>query len=101
MTFGTRNGEDGMLSSVFGQGLYAEKDGEFVIGRFNEQELQTESKYAFVVGNGETEEHRSNALTIDWSGNICFGVDVAGSETDAELVIAITNDGWDDDVYDD
>ena len=101
MTFGTRNGEDGMLSSVFGQGLYAEKDGEFVIGRFNEQEFQTESKYAFVVANGEAEEHRSNALTIDWSGNICFGVDVAGSETDAELVIAITNAGWDDDVYDD
>ena len=101
MTFGTRIGEDGMLSSVFGQGLYAEKDGEFVIGRFNEQELQTESKYAFVVGNGKTEEHRSNALTIDWSGNICFGVDVAGSGTDAELVIAITNAGWDDDVYDD
>ena len=101
MTFGTRIGEDGMLSSVFGQGLYAEKDGEFVIGRFNEQELQTESKYAFVVGNGQTEEHRSNALTIDWSGNICFGVNVAGSETDAELVTAIENAGWDDDVYDD
>ena len=101
MTFGTRNGEDGMLSSVFGQGLYAEKDGEFVIGRFNEQELQTESKYAFIVGNGETEEHRSNALTIDWSGNICFGVDVAGLDVDAELVTAIENAGWDDDVYDD
>lgn len=101
MTFGTRNGEDGMLSSVFGQGLYAEKDGEFVIGRFNEQELQTESKYAFVVGNGQTEEHRSNALTIDWSGNICFGVNVAGLDVDAELAMAIINAGWDDDVYDD
>lgn len=101
MTFGTRNGEDGMLSSVFGQGLYAEKDGEFVIGRFNEQELQTESKYAFVVGNGQTEEHRSNALTIDWSGNICFGVNVAGLDVDAELATAIINAGWDDDVYDD
>lgn len=101
MTFGTRTGGDGMLSSIFGQGLYAEKDGEFVIGRFNEQELQTESKYAFVVGNGETEEHRSNALTIDWSGNIYFGVNVAGLDVDAELATAIINAGWDDDVYDD
>jgi len=101
MTFGTRTGEDGMLSSIFGQGLYAEKDGEFVIGRFNEQELQTESKYAFIVGNGEAEEHRSNALTIDWSGNICFGVNVAGLDVDAELATAIINAGWDDDVYDD
>ena len=101
MTFGTRTGEDGMLSSAFGQGLYAEKDGEFVIGRYNNQELQTDSKYSFIIGNGEDNEHRSNALTIDWSGNICFGVNVAGSETNAELVIAITNAGWDDDVYDD
>jgi len=98
MTFGTRIGEDGMLSSAFGQGLYAEKDGEFVIGRFNEQELQTDSKYSFVIGNGLTEEHRSNALTIDWSGNICLGIDVTGSETDAELLIAIQNAGWESNV---
>ena len=98
MTFGTRTGEDGMLSSAFGQGLYAEKDGEFVIGRYNNQELQTDSKYSFIIGNGEDNEHRSNALTIDWSGNICLGIDVVSSEADAELLIAIQNAGWESSV---
>ena len=98
ITFGTRTGEDGMLSSAFGQGLYAEKDGEFVIGRYNNQELQTDSKYSFIIGNGEDNEHRSNALTIDWSGNICLGIDVVSSEADAELLIAIQNAGWESSV---
>jgi hypothetical protein len=41
-------------------------------------------EYAHIVGNGDSENNRSNAHTLDWSGNAWF----AGSVTANGLVMA-------------
>lgn len=86
--------EDGgdMGSSSFGTaalgiGTWALGKGQTVIGTFNSLDTQGNTsnhpkntdpaytKYAFIIGNGyydttNDEEIRSNALTVDWNGNI-------------------------------
>ena len=46
-----------------------------VQGRYNIED--TEDKYAHIVGNGESEENRSNAHTLDWYGNAWYANSVA------------------------
>ena len=41
------------------------------IGRFNVQD--SNDTYAFIIGNGLNTSSRSNALTVDWNGNVRFG----------------------------
>ena len=46
----------------------------FAIGKYN-KDKDVEGKdysYAFSVGNGTSEEARSNAFTLDWEGNGCY-----------------------------
>ena len=86
--------EDGgdMGSSSFGTaalgiGTWALGKGQTVIGTFNSLDTQGNTsnhpkntdpaytKYAFIIGNGyydttNDEEIRSNALTVDWNGNV-------------------------------
>ena len=40
-------------------------DAQTAIGKYNAQ-----GNYAFIVGNGTADDARSNALTVDWSGNV-------------------------------
>lgn len=49
------------------------------VGKFNE--IDDESKYAFIVGNGtkDTYAERNNALTVDWSGNVKADGDIEDS----------------------
>lgn len=68
-TMGQR--QDGYDNAAFsvacGQGLINDKTGAFVIGAFNKE---PEYKDAFVIGNGESDSTRSNALKVDWDGNL-------------------------------
>ena len=41
--------------------------------------MDTENKYAHIVGNGENETKRSNAHTLDWDGNAWFAGSVEGT----------------------
>ena len=38
--------------------------------------MDTENKYAHIVGNGTSNENRSNAYTLDWDGNAWFAGDI-------------------------
>lgn len=69
--FGTRKGNPGLFSSVLGENIYATKDNQTVIGKYNieDTESTTLKQKAFIVGNGTADNARSNAFTIDWSGN--------------------------------
>lgn len=70
LTFGTRLGTIGPLSTVIGEALYAPGNGQMTIGKFNYgQDTQT-STYSFIVGNGQDDTDRSNAFTVDWNGNV-------------------------------
>lgn len=41
---------------------------QHVGGKWNIED--SAGKYAFIIGNGTTESNRSNALTLDWNGNL-------------------------------
>ena len=63
----------GMYSHSQGYGTKASSDYQTVIGRLNVED--DENKYAFIIGNGfQSEEDYSdtysNALTVDWKGNV-------------------------------
>lgn len=69
--FGTRavsSNFAGSFSSVIGESLFATGDRQVAIGKYNIED--TNDTYAFIVGNGNDDDNRSNALTVDWSGNL-------------------------------
>lgn len=61
-------------------GTMAVKKAQTAIGTYNEEDTSTTTThrngdvdygaYAFIVGNGSSTADRSNALTIDWTGNV-------------------------------
>ena len=80
---GSQSHSEGILSEAIGDGSHAE--GRYTIakgdyshtqGKFNIQD--NNGTYAHIVGNGTANNDRSNAHTLDWSGNAWF----AGTVTD-------------------
>ena len=65
----------GKQSFAHGLWVKAMSDNQTVIGRHNATDQN--GTYAFIIGNGESIVDFSNALTVDWDGN----VDAAGSCT--------------------
>ena len=66
---------EGQYNTVNGSAAHAEgyrtiASGQYqhVGGKWNIED--TENKYAFIIGNGTTNERRSNAFTVDWNGNL-------------------------------
>ena len=57
----------GYISATFGKKLIAAMASQTVLGEYNVED--TEDKYPFIIGNGTSDAARSNALTVDWSGN--------------------------------
>lgn len=56
-------------------GTYARGRSQTVIGEYNYHDYDATTtyqrgKYALIVGNGNADNNRSNALTVDWSGNV-------------------------------
>ena len=65
-------------------------------GKFNEADLS--NRYAVIVGNGASAAARSNALTLDWSGNLSVagnvnGVDIANLNTTSTTTPTCAS-GW-------
>ena len=71
---GTNSVAKGINSFVHGKNLIAGGNNQNVLGKFNIED--TEEKYAQIVGNGESEEERTNAYTLDWKGNAWYAGDV-------------------------
>ena len=69
---GSGSTASGYASHAGGQGTIAAGDCQTVIGRLNIEDKN--DTYAFIIGNGVTQGipgvKLSNALTVDWSGNI-------------------------------
>jgi hypothetical protein len=70
----------GNLSHVEGNYTFANSRLQHVQGEYNildtEGTATTRGKYAHIVGNGTSDRARSNAHTLDWSGNAWFAGDV-------------------------
>lgn len=66
---------EGAYNTVNGYGSHAEgyrtiasSQYQHVSGKWNIED--TKNKYAFIIGNGTTNERRSNAFTVDWDANL-------------------------------
>lgn len=71
------------------EGYYTTACGDYshVQGKYNT--LDTEGKYAHIVGNGTSDTHRSNAHTVDWQGNGWY----AGSLEATALILKSSTPG--------
>lgn len=56
----------GAYSAAIGEELVAKDDNQVVIGKYNSNTYNN----AFEIGNGTSDSARSNAMTVDWSGNV-------------------------------
>lgn len=86
----------GTYSHAQNQNTIANFGSQTAIGKFNDNQSDT----AFEIGNGTSTSARSNALTVDWDGNVEMALETtaASGTTDAELYAVITALGWDSDV---
>ena len=81
------------------QNYYTEaySEAQTAIGKFNKTDMFDE--FALIIGNGTAGNALSNALTVDWSGDVFLALDTtAASGTDHDLYAAITALSWESDV---
>lgn len=94
---GEYNKASGACSHAEGSHNKASSEYQHVQGKFNIED--TSGVYAHIVGNGAYDSARSNAHTLDWSGNAWFAGTVEGtalilpsSTTDSTKKFKITVD---------
>lgn len=83
VAFGNSNEISGIASAAIGSKLKVSSHEQIVVGRFNIEDI--DDKYAFIVGNGSSENARSNAFGVCYNGDVeinghsvnkCFGWEV-------------------------
>ena len=79
------NGDDSHAEGFFTEasGKYSHAEGEYTIANGESQHVQgkyniADETSAFIIGNGSSDNARSNAMKIDWSGNL----EIAGNLKD-------------------
>ena len=87
----------GFYSRTHGLGLIATRKCQEVTGSYNKED--TEKKYLEIVGNGKSENSRSNARTLDEDGNAWYAGSVEApemflrSQNGTRFKITVTDDG--------
>ena len=78
----------GKCSHAEGYYTIAGSDYQHVSGKYNEEDYN--GLYAFIIGNGTSEEEPSNAFAVDWSGNVYMSL---GDCTirDSGTALSVTN----------
>ena len=78
-----------LTSHASGLGTIANGKSQTAIGEYNIEDNGTgpnvRGVYAFIIGNGTSKNARSNAMAVDWSGNVTAADFVAGSMTLATM----------------
>ena len=73
----------GVASQAFGKQTRAVGNFQMVIGKNNSEDaLENQGVYSFIIGNGASHSSRSNALTVDWTGNVVAAGTVTPSGSD-------------------
>lgn len=68
----------GRSSHAQNTGTIASSDHQTTLGRYNVEDAN--DTYAVIIGNGTDNNNRSNALTVDWSGNVSAAGDVSATD---------------------
>ena len=91
---GTSTIASGVSSHSEGTSTIARGENSHVQGKYNVEDKVI--KYAHIVGNGTDDDNRSNAHTLDWSGNAWFAGEVkvggTGQNDIAAKTLATTED---------
>ena len=87
LAYGKENEASGNLSQAFGNGTKAIGDKQLVIGKYN----STNNNRAFIIGNGNSDSSRSNALAVDWNGNMWLTGNLTVSGTLSANSLSLTN----------
>ena len=88
---------DGYCSHAEGEGTNASFGSQHVQGKYNIEDI--ESKYAHIVGNGNSDRERSNAHTVDWGGNAWYAGDVTnGNGVSLDGLNTNMSDVWNNSV---
>ena len=90
-------------SIALNESTHALKRAQLAIGSFNADDSASATThpsgntdygtYAFIIGNGTGESARSNALTVDWLGNVEAEGEIIGATS--KTVITTFSSGWD------
>lgn len=82
----------GMSSHAQNSGTIAAKSDQTAIGRYNIEDttVSDEKQKSFIIGNGTADNARSNALTVDWSGNVEAAGDVTDGSSNTLSSVATT-----------
>lgn len=88
---GIRTNAKGYASHAEGYYTSAEGDYQHVQGTYNTPDTTS----AFIIGNGEDEQNRSNAMTVDWDGNAWFskGISTGAGKNALFQTMSATKDG--------
>ena len=78
----------GYNSTAMGLGTRATSNQQTAIGRWNVENIN--GTYAFIIGNGTADNARSNAMTVDWNGNIIANNLPSPGSTDGDYILKCT-----------
>ena len=78
----------GKCSHAEGYYTIAGSDYQHVSGKYNEEDHN--GLYAFIIGNGTSEEEPSNAFAVDWSGNVYMSLGDC-TITDSGTALSVTS----------
>lgn len=94
---GSGSHANGIASHAQNYNTVASSDYQTALGKYNEEDAN--DTYAVIIGNGTDKNHRSNALAVDWDGDVQLALDTtSASGTDHDLYTAINTLGWNSDV---
>lgn len=68
----------GAHSHAEGEYTIAAGSNQHVQGKYNIAQGDLNTEMAFIIGNGTSDQNRSNAFSIDWNGNIYVNGDTTG-----------------------
>lgn len=105
---GSATTASGNYSHAQNRGTDASKRSQTALGTFNEEDTSATTthpsgdvsygQYAVIVGNGTSESARSNALTVDWNGNVDIApgalYSIGGVSITDYIIEQGTNNNW-------
>lgn len=84
--YGTAAHAEGLNTATYGKNSHAQNEGtiargdsQTALGKYNVQD--SNNTYAIILGNGSADNSRSNALTVDWNGNVAVAGDISEGGT--------------------
>lgn len=89
---GTHTIASGNFSHAQNYNTIAAKDNQTVIGKNNLEDTATSAtkQKALIIGNGTSNSARSNALEVDWGGNVKYAGKATGNNGTRDIELNIT-----------